>query len=79
VTPGDLDPFPVDEHEYLVVADRLAARIRDGEFAGSGRIPSARELMAHYGVGAAVVSHARRELKERGLIYSDGWRGTFTA
>jgi DNA-binding transcriptional regulator YhcF (GntR family) len=35
--------------------------------------------MAHYGVGAAVVSHARRELKQRGLVYSDRWRGTFTA
>lgn len=79
MTDGDRAPFPPDQFEYLVVADRLAARIRRGEFGESGKLPSARELMAHYGVGAGVVSHARRELKERGLVYSARWRGTFTA
>jgi DNA-binding GntR family transcriptional regulator len=79
MTDDDLAPFPADEFEYRVVADRLEARIHRGEFGETGKLPSARDLMAHYGVGAAVVSHARRELKERGLVYSDGWRGTFTA
>jgi DNA-binding GntR family transcriptional regulator len=78
-TDADTAPFPPDQFEYLVVADRLAERIRRGEFGESGKLPGGRELMAHYGVGAAVVSHARRELKQRGLVYSDGWRGTFTA
>lgn len=79
MTDADTAPFPPEQFEYLVVADRLAARIRNGEFGETGKLPSARELMAHYGVGAGVVSHARKELKARGLVYSDGWHGTFTA
>ena len=79
MTDGDRAPFPPDQFEYLVLASRLEARIYSGEFGETGKLPSARELMAHYGVGAGVVSHARRELKERGLVYSDGWHGTFVA
>jgi DNA-binding GntR family transcriptional regulator len=79
VTGGDLDPFPRDEFPYKVLAGRLEARIRRGEFAPSGKLPSARALMAHYSVSMAVVIHARCELKERGLVYSAGPHGTFTA
>ncbi len=61
-----------------MVAGRLEARIRRGEFGESGRLPSTRALMAHYGVKMGVVDHARAELKARGLVVSDGWRGTFT-
>jgi DNA-binding transcriptional MocR family regulator len=64
---GDTGPFPAGQHEYLVVAGRLAARIRSGEFGESGRLPTARQLMAHYGVGIHVANHARRELMQRGL------------
>ena len=61
MTGDDTVPFPPDEFEYLVVAGRLAERIRRGEFSESGKLPVTRELMAHYGVGASVVNHARRE------------------
>jgi DNA-binding GntR family transcriptional regulator len=78
VTGADLEPFPADEFPYQVVADRIEARIRRGEFGETGRLPSARELMAHYRVSLSVVSRARRELRERGLVYSAGPHGTFT-
>ena len=76
---GDLEPFPADEFEYKVVAERLAERIRRGEFAANGRLPSEPRLCEHYGVGLGVVRHARQELVQRGLIYvRQGW-GTFIA
>jgi DNA-binding GntR family transcriptional regulator len=77
VTDPDLAPFAADEWPYKIVADRLELRIRRGDFAPSGRLPSARQLMAHYEVSLSVVAHARRELKERALIRSAGPHGTF--
>jgi hypothetical protein len=74
----DRAPFPVDDFEYKVVADRLAERIRSGEFGDSGRLPTTRALMDHYGVGMYVVNRARRELMQRGLVYSVPLQGTFT-
>jgi hypothetical protein len=73
----DRAPFPVDWHEYKVVAGRLAERIRRGDFSGSGRLPSTRDLMDHYQVGRYVVDHARRELAASGLVYAVPLRGTF--
>ncbi len=78
MTDGDTAPFPPDQFEYLVVAGRLAERIRRGEFR-SGRFPTATEIREHYGVGAGVVRHARKELMSRGLIYAVQGHGTFTA
>jgi GntR family transcriptional regulator len=79
VTDPDLAPFTADQFEYAVVAERLAERIRRGEFSRSGRFPSAAEIARHYGVGAGVVKHARQVLQQRGLIYFVPGHGTFTA
>jgi hypothetical protein len=73
----DTAPFPPGRYPYLVVADRLAERIRRYEFDETGKLPSARELMAHYGVSFWVIRHARQELADRGLVYSAGPHGTF--
>ena len=78
VVTGDTAPFPADQFEYLVVADRLAERIRGGEFT-SGRFPTRAEVMAHYGVGSGTVRHAWDELKQRGLIHVVQGHGTFIA
>jgi DNA-binding GntR family transcriptional regulator len=78
VTGDDTAPFPPDEFEYLVVAGRLAARIRRGEFS-DGRFPGRPEVARHYGVGSGVVRHAWDELKQRGLIYVVQGHGTFVA
>lgn len=74
---ADLAPFPAGQRRAMVVAGRLEARIRRGEFGEGGKIPPARELMAHYGVSLWVVSHARRELIARGVAYSAGPHGTY--
>jgi Bacterial regulatory proteins, gntR family len=72
----DAAPFRPGEPHYLAVADRLEARILRGKFDADGKLPPARELMAHYRVSLDVVGHARRVLKESGLVRSDGRRGT---
>ena len=76
---GDQAPFAADRFTYLQVADRIARRIRAGEFGRSGKLPSQRELCAHYGAGAGVMRHARQELMRRGLVVTVPGKGTFTA
>ena len=76
---GDQAPFAADRFTYLQVADRLAERIRAGEFGRTGKLPGGPGLCDHYGVGAAVVRHARQELLRRGLVVVKTGRGTFTA
>jgi DNA-binding GntR family transcriptional regulator len=70
-------PFPADEFAYRVVADRLADRIRRGEFAETGQIPGEARLCEHYGLGVAAVRRARQELVQRGLVHVRQGHGTF--
>lgn len=79
MTDADTAPLAADEWPYLQIAGRLANRIRAGEFAPSGRIPSERDLADWYGVCKATIRHAKAELEQRGLIYSIRGEGTFTA
>jgi GntR family transcriptional regulator len=64
---------------YEQVAERLERRIKSGEFDGSGKLPSQRELCAYYGAGPGAVRHVMRELKSRGLVYFIPFKGTFLA
>jgi GntR family transcriptional repressor for pyruvate dehydrogenase complex len=50
------------------VVDRLAAAIRDGEFAPGEKLPTERELGERFGVSRNVVREAVNELRTRGLI-----------
>jgi len=77
MTAADGAPFALDE--FLQVADRIAERIKAGEFGEGGRLPSAPQLCEHYGAGAGVIRHARQELKLRGLIVIVPGKGAFTA
>jgi GntR family transcriptional regulator len=79
MTEDDRAPFAFDEFLYLQVADRIAARIRAGEFSRTGKLPGRPEMCRRYGVGAGVMEHAWRELKQRGLIVTVPGHGTFTA
>ncbi|HEV3231739.1 MAG TPA: aminotransferase class I/II-fold pyridoxal phosphate-dependent enzyme [Candidatus Dormibacteraeota bacterium] len=54
----------------------LERAIRDGAAETGARLPTVRELAAHLGVSANTVAAAYRELQLRGLIVSDGRRGT---
>jgi DNA-binding transcriptional ArsR family regulator len=75
----DLDPFPADAWPFEAVAGRLAKRIRRGEFAAASRLPRQRDLARHYGVSAATVAHALRELEKRGLVTRRRGDGTYLA
>lgn len=79
MTEADNAPFALDEFLYLQVADRIAARIRAGEFSRTGKLPSRAQFRRDYRVGRAVMDHVWQELKERGLIVTMPGRSTFTA
>lgn len=79
MTEDNLAPFALDEFTYLQVADRIAARIRAGEFSRTGNRPSRPQMCEHYGVGTSVVRHAWQELMRRGLIVVVAGHGTFIA
>jgi DNA-binding FadR family transcriptional regulator len=53
---------------YQEVLERLLARIRAGEFAGGGQLPSERQLMEEYSVGRPAVREALLTLQRMGLI-----------
>lgn len=74
---GDLDPFPEDMWPHQVVIERLIARIEQGEFTSRGRLPTARQLMSHYGVGEGTVKHVWKKLIESGRVYYVPSRGHF--
>ena len=63
---------------HVVVADRIEARIKAGEFGESGRLPSRAKLAAWYGVSGGSVRKAARLLERRGLIEVVPGMGTFT-
>jgi GntR family transcriptional regulator len=77
------DRAPVDaegmEIAYQVIADRIAARITAGEFGPQGRLPAEADLAAWYQVSRGVISRARRELLERGLVTVQPGMGTYAA
>lgn len=81
-TPPDDDRAPLDPRGrrpvYIVVADRIAKRIRAGEFGESGRLPGHGQLAEWYGASGATISKAARLLKERGLVEVVPGKGTFT-
>jgi DNA-binding GntR family transcriptional regulator len=79
MTEGDRAPFAPDQFTYLQVADRIAARIRAGEFSATGKLPSRPGMCEHYGVGTGVMRHAWQELMQRGLIVVIQSHGTFVA
>lgn len=53
---------------YQEIVDRMLARIREGEFAAGGQLPSERQLMETYGVGRPAVREALLSLQRMGLI-----------
>ncbi|MDQ0830653.1 DNA-binding GntR family transcriptional regulator [Streptomyces achromogenes] len=71
-SPAD-DPRP----PYVRTADALRKQIQDGRLAPGAKLPSARDLQAHYGIANSTAQNALRVLKEEGLIYSVQGRGVF--
>ena len=59
------------------IAAELSQRIQRGEFADGQRLPSERELSAHYAVSRPVVREALSHLKSGGLVESRAGSGVF--
>jgi len=59
------------------IASNLVQRINSGEFGKEGRLPSERELSAHYTVSRPVVREALSHLKSYGLVRARAGSGVF--
>lgn len=64
---------------YRSIARGLAGRIRSGELAPGGRVPSERELASEVGISRMTARAALSLLEQRGLIERRGRSGTFVA
>lgn len=73
-----MDPNPDDPRAlYQRVLDDIRAQIADGRLRRGTRLPSAKEMTAHYGVAHMTVQRALQELKHDGLIFSVQGKGTY--
>jgi DNA-binding transcriptional regulator YhcF (GntR family) len=73
-----MDPNPDDSRAlYQRVLDDIRAQIDDRRLKPGMRMPSAKELTAHYGVAHMTVQRALQELKHEGLIFSIQGKGTY--
>ncbi|MFJ2961204.1 GntR family transcriptional regulator [Streptomyces collinus] len=67
---------PGEPHKYREIADDLRRRISAGEFGDKRKLPSERDLRAHYDVSQMTVRQALGVLRDEGLIESrvgSGW------
>jgi DNA-binding FadR family transcriptional regulator len=68
-TPTRGAPTPIRRRKLCdEIAERLMARIRDGELAPGEPLPSERELMDLYGVGRPSVREALQALEHAGIV-----------
>jgi NAD(P)-dependent dehydrogenase (short-subunit alcohol dehydrogenase family) len=67
----------VREPLHAVIAGRIEARIRGGEWTAGGRLPPERELCGDLFVSRATLRQALGELEHRGLVTREQGRGTF--
>ncbi|GAA2412889.1 hypothetical protein GCM10010420_47910 [Streptomyces glaucosporus] len=63
--------------EYVKLADRIQAGNESGKLPRGARLPAEREMGEVHGVGINTARRAVRELRERGLVYTLGTKGTF--
>jgi DNA-binding GntR family transcriptional regulator len=66
-----------DPRIYLRIAGALRERIRAGEFAGDGKIPSVRTVAQEYEVAYDTAQHAVRTLEAEGLVRRYPGRGYY--
>ncbi len=66
-------PVPV----YVQLADIITRMIEAGELKPDYPIPSEAWLQQHYGVARNTARRAVMVLRERGLVYTVGGRGTY--
>ncbi|ANE45573.1 GntR family transcriptional regulator [Paenibacillus swuensis] len=64
-------------HKYLVIANEIESRIRNGHIRSGQKLPSIRELSASYACNKSTVIRAYAELEQRHLIYSMAQSGFY--
>ena len=69
--------FAQDQPRYMTVAEALASQIGAGELKPGAQLLGERELCKRFDVSRVTIRRALAELRERGLIDSDGARGWF--
>ncbi|MET8083682.1 winged helix-turn-helix domain-containing protein [Micromonospora sp. NPDC005237] len=61
------------------IAQDIRDKIRSGEYSPGDKLPSLREMTAHYGVSAEPVRSALLILQAEGLIEGHQGKGTYVA
>ncbi|MEU7892958.1 GntR family transcriptional regulator [Nonomuraea sp. NPDC049152] len=64
---------------YEVIAAEITLRIRSGELCPNKSIPSEKELMREFGVAKVTAREAVAKLRERGLVFTVPYRGSYVA
>lgn len=79
-TVDDFDPDP-SRPGYLFqrMAEHLAGRIAAGELPPGGRLPNHQDLAAEYRVSTNTVVRALDVLRERGLVVTYQYKGSYVA
>jgi GntR family transcriptional regulator len=72
----DFDPTGSDLL-YVLVADHIETRIRDGRLRPGARLRAERDLADDYGVSYDTIRRAAVELRERKLIKTIHGKGTY--
>lgn len=64
---------------YQQLAEGIAAHIRDGILPAEQKLPPIRKMAAHFGVNAATIVAAYKQLEQKQLVYSRMGSGTFVS
>ncbi len=71
--------MPPYKPDYRRVADDLREQIRDGRLAPGAKLPTKREMCAHYAVSSQTIESAMLVLKTEGLVEGRQGKGVFVA
>jgi DNA-binding GntR family transcriptional regulator len=74
--PPQFDPAG-PELAYVQVADVIAGMIERGELTRDARLPGEQDMADEYGVSKATARRAVRELRDRGLVRTVPYKGTY--
>jgi DNA-binding GntR family transcriptional regulator len=68
-----------DRWPYEQIADTIEKAIRSGELGPRDPVPSEQTIMDETGAARGTVRHAMALLREKGLIYTRPYLGSFTS